>query len=102
MYSRLSIVKLEAKAVFEKRPLFGRVSVFHILKNNTISCSVFMRSDPKFSIRSENLRHDFELPEALEGSDLIKNIDSAIELVYKVSGENAPCLWSAIKYPCGL
>lgn len=97
-------MKLEAKAVFEKRPLFGRVSVFHILKNNTISCSVFMRSDPVPEIFDQirEFEAGFELPEALEGSDLTKNIDSAIELVYKVSGENAPCLWSAIKYPCGL
>ena len=94
-------MKLEAKAVFEKRPLFGRVSVFHILKNNTISCSVFMRSDPVPEIFDQirEFEAGFELP---EGSDLIKNIDSAIELVYKVSGEYAPCMWSAIKHPCGL
>ena len=67
-----------------------------------LESSYFWNTFSKFSIGSENLRLDFELPEALEGSDLIKNIDSAIELVYKVSGENAPCLWSAIKYPCGL
>ncbi len=63
-----------------------------------LESSYFWNTFSKFSIGSENLRLDFELPEALKRSDLIKNIDSAIEEVNKVYWEYAPCLWSATKH----
>ena len=63
-----------------------------------LESSYFWNTFSKFSIGSENLRLDFELPETLKRSDLIKNIDSAIEEVNKVYWEYAPCLWSATKH----